>query len=334
MAGLLFITLGLLLVGCVVPPINNLALNAPQPTRVTVGPPPDTFDGLVSSIDDFVAPTPIPTPEAQSSVVVATNGARANVRSGPGLDFPIVGKGNPGEAFEVVGRSEDQSWWQICCVAGVESADSWVAASVVRLAGEGEAVAVSEQLLRPDLTSDWAVDWQCGSDRCEVKECSAAVAASVTGEASQQMLNINHAVTWDDTCFATDAWVFEVNQFTGTERTGQYEDNFLYGYWLGGAPGQANGAYRMPDGQTVAVWCSGPHTVEIEEGSGWTTVYEGNTCHDIRTGMLVVLSYNKRWLFTGEFEGQQYERAYFGDNETLHQRLTETNLELAFVQER
>jgi hypothetical protein len=145
------------------------------------------------------------------------------------------------------------------------------------------------------------------------------------------LLTVEHEVIWDETCFATDSWIFDVNQFTGQERTGEYGENFLYGYWLGANPGAANGAYELPNGEVVAVWCSGPHTVEIEEGSGWTTVYEGNTCHDVRTGMLTLLSYNKRWLFTGEFEGQSYERAYFGDNETLRQRLVDTNVEMQFV---
>jgi hypothetical protein len=336
------LSFSLLLSACVLPPVGELAANVQQQpaASTTAEPPPDTFGGLVTSIGNYAVPTPVPTAEASSTVIVNTNGARANIRSGPGLNFPIVAKGNPGDAFEVIGRSEDQAWWQLCCVLGTEDAaaadpgEGWVAASVVRLAGDGEAVAVSEQLLRPDLASTWEVDWQCGSERCEVKRCSALVEATVDGAANQQLLTVNHEVTWDDTCFATDAWIFEVNQFSGSEQTNQYKDNFLYGYWLGGSPGAANGAYTLPDNRTTAVWCSGPHTVEIEEGGGWTTVYEGNTCHDVRTGMLVVLSYNKRWLFTGEFEGQSYDRAYFGDNETLRQRLLETNVELSFVEER
>ncbi|HRW05070.1 MAG TPA: SH3 domain-containing protein [Caldilineaceae bacterium] len=337
--------LGLLLSACVVPPVDQLLANASSNNSSAAVeeeaqiPPPDTFGGLVRSISEYVSPTPVPTAEPSTTVVVNTNGARANIRSGPGLDFPIVAKGYPGDAYEVVGRSEDEAWWQICCVTNTEGAattsdETWVAASVVRLAGDGEDIAVTQQLLSPELSSSWQVDWQCGSDRCEVKQCSATVDATVEDGGSQQMLTINHEVVWDDTCFATDSWIFEVNQFTGRERTGQYEENFLYGYWLGGNPGEANGVYTFPDGRAVAVFCSGPHTVEIEEGGGWTTLYEGNTCHDVRTGILVVLSYNKRWLFTGEFEGQSYDRAYFGDNETLRQRLTDTNLELSFVEKR
>ena len=308
-----------------------------SPAQSNSSPPPDTFDGLLQNINDYALPRPTPTPEPGTTVAVNTNGARANVRSGPGLNFPIVAKAQPNTVFEVRSRSEDNEWWEICCVQSenedAAATSGWLANSVVRAAVEGD-VPVADQLLNPDLTAQWQVDWQCGSDRCEVKSCNATVEASVGRAPAQQLLAIEHAVTWDDTCFDTDAWVFDVNQFTGKERTGEYENNFLYGYWLGRDAGQANGVYPLDEKRAVAVTCSGPHTVEIEEGGGWTTVYEGNTCHDVRTGMLVLLSYNKRWLFTGDFEGKSYDRAYFGDNETLNQKLVDTNIELQIVEKR
>jgi hypothetical protein len=46
------------------------------------------------------------------------------------------------------------------------------------------------------------------------------------------------------------------------------------------------------------------------------------------------MAYNKRWLYTGDFEGETYEREYFGDFETLEQKLVETDAELFFVEER
>lgn len=321
------------LAGCAV----QLPSGLPSPSQATISPPPDTFGGLVKNINEYALPQPTPTTAPDTTVVVNTNGARANVRSGPGLNFPIVAKAQPNAAFQVRSRSEDNEWWEICCVqtetVTATTTTGWLANSVVRAAGAGD-VPVADQLLQQDLSAQWQVDWQCGSDRCEVKSCSAEVNAAVNRAPAQQLLAIEHQVAWDDTCFATDAWVFDVNQFTGKERTGEYENNFLYGYWLGRDAGQANGVYELDEERAVAVTCSGPHTVEIEEGGGWTTVYDGNTCHDVRTGMLVLLAYNKRWLFTGEFEGQSYERAYFGDNESLNQRLVETNVELQFVEKR
>ena len=83
-------------------------------------------------------------------------------------------------------------------------------------------------------------------------------------------------------CFDEDSWVFEVDRYTAKERSGEFIDNFLYNYWLGVQPGPATDVYTLDDGRKVAVWCSGPHELELEEGSGWTTVYVGNTCHDVR----------------------------------------------------
>jgi hypothetical protein len=315
------------------PPLGNVAI--PQP---------DPFNGAIDSMASYLLPTPVPTTSAPLSVVVSTQGARANVRSGPGTSFPIISKATPGQAFEVVSKSEDNTWWEVCCVAtqgesgGSQSASDdvkgWIAASVVQLAGEGEDVTISKPLFDQELTTEWQVNWQCGSERCEIKECSATVAAKVGRAPSQQMLSVEHEVTWEDKCFDTDSWVFEVNQYSGQERSGEYKDNFLYSYWLGSQPGAANGVFKLSAEQTALVHCSGPHKVEVEEGGGWTTVYEGNTCHDMRTGMLVYLSYNKQWLFTGEHEGEKYERAYFGDFETLEQRLAETNVDLLFVKKR
>jgi hypothetical protein len=335
---------------------------------------PDAFNGAIANLSDYIVPRPTPTQKPELSVIVNTQGSRANVRSGPGTNFPIIGKANPNDAFEVLAKSEDSTWWQICCVQNlVEDAEAnstnaeeqnaeeqnaeeenaeeenaaatsaneevapgtgWIAASVVRVAGEDEAVAISHPLFDQELNAQWDVDWQCGSDRCEIKECTATVTATVGRAPTQQMLAVEHTVTWDDACFDTDSWVFEVNQYTGRERTGEYKDNFLYSYWAGQQPGAPNGVYTMKAGRAAAVYCSGPHEVEIEEGGGWTTVYEGNTCHDTRTGMLVYLSYNKRWLFTGEYEGKDYERAYFGDFETLEQKLVDTDVELFFVRKK
>ncbi|MDQ3249147.1 MAG: SH3 domain-containing protein, partial [Chloroflexota bacterium] len=293
-----FVLLGLLLIaglaGCIAPAGGSASAQAATPSA------PDTFNGAVADIAGYALPTSVPTATvtatttatATLSVVVNTDGARANLRSSPGTNAPIVGKANNGTALKVVGKNANGTWWQICCVksptdnANQTTATAWIAASVVRTAGAGEVATVAsvagdnEPLLRPDFKAQWQVDWTCGSERCQVKECAAVVDAKVGRSATQPFLAIENQVTWNDTCFATDSWVFEVNPATGQERTGEYADNFLYGYWRGSQPGQPNGVYTLQGGKAAAVWCSGPHTVELEEGDGWTTVYEGNTCHD------------------------------------------------------
>jgi hypothetical protein len=74
-------------------------------------------------------PSPSPTPTAQ--VVVA--GVRANVRAGPGLEFPVKTVAEPGAVYAVAGRSRDQAWVQICCLA--DGTTGWIAAAFTSPAG-------------------------------------------------------------------------------------------------------------------------------------------------------------------------------------------------------
>jgi hypothetical protein len=279
----------------------------------------------------------IPEEEEKSYVIVTTQGARANMRSGPDLEAEIIGKGNPGATFEVVEQTEEGDWYNVCCVSPLSNPDgqpveAWVAAQVVAPSDASGFVAPEnvEPLLPADLEATWSVDWACGSDRCSVDACSATVTAQADST-NLQFLQVAHEVAWDDTCFATDSWIFEVDPVTGDERTGDFAENFLYSYWMGAEPGEANGVFRYDDDLGVFVWCSDAQEVEIDEGDGWTTVYAGSTCHDVKTGLLVLLTYTKRWLYSGEYDGQSYSRAYFGDSETLEQRLVDTNIELDFA---
>ena len=306
-----------------------------------------TENPLIADLDAYAFPTPTPTaeespleePEETLMVVVNTQGARANLRAAPTLESEIIGKGNPGSTWEVVGQSEDGAWYQICCVQGAADAEgqpttpAWVASSVVSTTTgipEQQAVVNTEPVLEDGLEATWEVDWECRSDRCAIPECKATVTATADSP-EQQYLQVEHNLTWEDACFDDDSWIFEVDRYTGRERTGDFANNFLYSYWMGSEPGEPNGVYRYSDDKGIAVWCTEEEDVEIEEGNGWTTIYEGSTCHDVKTGALILLEYTKRWLYTGEYDGNTYNRAYFGDSETLEQRLVDTNIDMEFV---
>lgn len=326
---------------CVVPSTGSQIQFAPAPAT-----PMETYGGVLESPADFdMPPTPTPVPIADRPLaVVSLTDTRANIRSGPGTNAAIVGKGNPGDSFEVLGRNENDTWYQVCCVQGPEDPEGqpettgWISASIIDLINEGEEIPVAvaadaEPVLRDDLTAEWNVDWTCNSERCTVPACQATVTAAVNQNATTLSIPVEHQVTWNDECFNTDAWVFELDPITGKERTGEFAENFLYSYWAGANPGPVSGVVPFGD-QGIAVNCAGPQTVEIEEGDGWTSVYEGVTCHDLRTGLLVYMRYDKQWLYTGEFEGKQYERTFFGDTEHVEQSLTDTNLDLEFVDRR
>ncbi|MEM7533046.1 MAG: SH3 domain-containing protein [Chloroflexota bacterium] len=335
----LSLTIGLVLVGCAtgvpIQPIPEVI------TEAVIEP------GDIVSLDAYLVPTPMPEPTPDPneivSVVIDTGGSRANLRDAPSTDSSILGKGYPGDIFEVVGQTEDGEWLQICCIPGADGTDvnTWVATELTQVAGDDAIIAANDvpvvdesEILTNEMTAQWLVDWSCNSDRCEVSTCQATVTAQVAGSAAtdtQQWLPIEHRVQWGESCFSEDAWVFEVNRFTGSERTGEFSNNFLYGYWLGTEDRTATNVFVLNEAEGIAVECDGPYAVEIEEGDGWTTVYEGETCHDLQTGMLLYMEYTKRWLFTGEYEGQQYDRAYFGDSEKLVQRLVDTNINLMVV---
>jgi hypothetical protein len=67
----------------------------------------------------------------------------------------------------------------------------------------------------------------------------------------------------------------------------------------------------------------------VEQGDGWTVLYEGKACYDRSSGVLVTMEYTKRWLFSGSVGGQTVERAYFGDYEIYWQILMDTNVSLS-----
>lgn len=318
---------GVLLSACVMTiPMDGEAAQAPA----AVG-------ARITEIGSATLPNPGPVIVPDVSASVITSDSRANVRSGPSLDAPIVAKANPGDAFEVTGKSADGEWWQICCIPGPadevgEATESaWIATVVVETEGNVEAVPVVQSLFPAAISSIWRMDWSCGSERCELSRCSATVTATGDGEGSPQWLQVEHDVTWDDECFPAENWVFEVDRFTGRERSGALSDTLLFNYWLGAQPGPATNIFNQDDGRRVAVWCSGPQEATVPEEGGWTSVYEGHTCHDILTGKLVYLNYTRRWLYSGEYNGQNYERAYFGDFEQVEQYLLESSAGLAYL---
>lgn len=292
--------------------------------------------GLLEDISIYDLPTPEPVELSDVQAVVITEGSRANIRSGPSLDAPIVAKALPGDNFQVLGKSDDGEWWQICCVpqsgsdAGEATEPAWVAQSVIRLQGDDGEVSTAGAVLPSDLTAEWAVDWQC-SGRCEVTQCVARVKANASEVSEDGWLTVQYEVGSDEECIPSDAWSFEVNQFTGQERSGVFADNFLSDYWPGPQDAEPTHVFTLGDGRKVAVVCSEPQQVETQEEGGYVAAYEGKACHEVKSGMLVLLAYTKRWLFSGEHNGEKYDRAYFGDYEALEQRLDSTNADMLVV---
>lgn len=65
---------------------------------------------------------------------VIVNVDMLNVRSGPGIEFPIVAAVERGRQFSIVGRDASSSWLQICCLD--DQAQGWVFSESVITSGD------------------------------------------------------------------------------------------------------------------------------------------------------------------------------------------------------
>lgn len=59
----------------------------------------------------FTAPAANPAAEITATVTISD--ARLNVRSGPGVEYPIIAKASPGAVYAVIGRNETGDWLQL-----------------------------------------------------------------------------------------------------------------------------------------------------------------------------------------------------------------------------
>lgn len=187
-----------------------------------------------------------------------------------------------------------------------------------------------DSLLPSDLEAEWSINWQCASERCQFDQCIGTAHSTVRDIIDERWLEIDRRVSWNDGCGKRTSWLSQVDRYSGQERYPSQEDR-LFNFWAGARSARPERQITLGDGRPVNAWCTGPSTAEIQEEKGWTTLYDGEVCYDVGTGMLVSMSYIKRWVYTGTFEGKAYERAYFGDSETYEQRLESTNAQLSTV---
>lgn len=85
---------------------------------------------LVDSASAQVAARPAPPNDGRPTAVVQMTDSRLNIRSGPGVEYGIVGKAQPREAFTLLGRNEAGDWLQIELPEN-EGGLGWVAARFV-----------------------------------------------------------------------------------------------------------------------------------------------------------------------------------------------------------
>jgi len=129
-------------------PIPPTATPIP-PTATPVPPTPTPVPPTATPVPPTDTPTPTNTP-APPQVVIGAQGL--NARSGPGVTYPVLLAAKAGEKFEIVGKTADGAWWQICCV-GAKKEKAWVQAKLVTTEGAVTAIAVVKDIPPPPPTS-------------------------------------------------------------------------------------------------------------------------------------------------------------------------------------
>ena len=75
---------------------------------------------------------PIVIPPPAEGAPIATSTTYINARTGPGLNYPVLGVGAPGATAEISGKSSDGQWWQIIVPATISGNErAWVSGAYV-----------------------------------------------------------------------------------------------------------------------------------------------------------------------------------------------------------
>lgn len=98
------------------------------PGAVTPGAVTPGVETLPSTPTPLPTDTPTPAPTATAFVVVESG--YVALRTGPGLDYPLLAQLGPNIPIAVIGRNTQGNWFEICCVNGLSV---WVPATHVRV---------------------------------------------------------------------------------------------------------------------------------------------------------------------------------------------------------
>jgi uncharacterized protein YraI len=113
---------------------------APPPTIAPTGTPvPLTATASATSAAPTATATATPRPQVLAQ-------GTANLRSGPGKAYPLVGRLEAGQSVEIIARNASGDWWQL---AWDGQGSAWVAGTTVKVQGPIDAVAVAKNVAPP-----------------------------------------------------------------------------------------------------------------------------------------------------------------------------------------
>jgi uncharacterized protein YraI len=85
-----------------------------------------------------VAVTMLPA-AGQTSLQATITAGTANVRSGPGTNYPVIAQARAGAVFNLVGRNAANTWWVICCI---NNRQGWISNTVAQANGNTAALPI------------------------------------------------------------------------------------------------------------------------------------------------------------------------------------------------
>jgi len=100
---------------------------------------PDTPSIEVVETDSISETTEVASEIATSTPMVRVPPGGVNIRTGPGLDFELLGRLDEGTSAPVVAKNENGDWWQIEYSSG-EDGVAWVADVVIEFVGNRDSV--------------------------------------------------------------------------------------------------------------------------------------------------------------------------------------------------
>lgn len=111
----------------IVPPGMEAQVILPTPIPPTETP---TFPPPTATETPTFTPTFTGTPTATPTPYVEVESGLVTLRSGPGVNYPLIAQLGPDIPVSLVGRNPEGTWLQICCING---ADAWVAVQNVQI---------------------------------------------------------------------------------------------------------------------------------------------------------------------------------------------------------
>lgn len=93
-------------------------MRTPRPTFTpTPAQPTNTPTPIIAAPAAIGGPVSAAAPAGEKAIAVV-NDEQVNVRSGPGIDQPILAEVTRGQQYDLVGKNAEEDWMQVCCVDG------------------------------------------------------------------------------------------------------------------------------------------------------------------------------------------------------------------------